>query len=151
MLPVKHVRELIARSATFQSWVGVGTTAAARAFIHYEFVDDPGEVTLPFVIVGLDEDAQDSEMRGLNDHEIRGTVVARFLGDVVTTDDKDKQLFVFGDLISDIKEEMVADSTVYGFRMTDGGKMSRPMLASHEEINSRGEYAFSDVRFGFWD
>lgn len=52
-LPLKFLRELLAESATFQSWVGVGDASAALARIHYVGFSDPGSKTRPYAIVDV--------------------------------------------------------------------------------------------------
>lgn len=150
-LPIKHVGALISRSSTFQTWTGAATATEALVFVHYEIVSDPKNETMPFAIVGMEEGSQQSELRAIGDHEIRGTVTARFLNTVDDTKDLDEQLFVFADKVSAIKEEMVADARVYGFRLTSAAIPDKPFLGSYEDRKSRGAYAFATIAVGYVD
>lgn len=150
-LPVKHVRELIARSTTFQTWTGAANTAAARAFVHYEVVPDPASATMPFAVVGLSGDSPSTEMTGLSTYLQRDSVIARFLATRDSTKDEDEQLYVFGDMVSTIVEEMVADAQAYGFRMDGGPEVGDAEMTSSEETASRGFYCYCSVTIPFWD
>lgn len=152
-LPLKHVRELIARSNTFQAWVGVDPddVAAARAFVHYQVVPDPAETPMPFAVVSLSGDSPSTELTGANTYLQRDSVIARFLAASTVTDPEDEQLHTFGDKVSVITEEIVADSQVYGFRLDGGPEVGDADLASSEETASRGSYAMCEVTFPYWD
>ena len=150
-LPEKHVRALISRSETWQTWTGTANATDALAFVHYEENTDPANDVPPWAIVAMEEGSQSSELRALGDHEIRGRVMIRFIGDVDETKDLDEQLGVFEGNVSDVKEEMVLDARTYGFRLDSAVFVDKAMLAGIEDKKSRGAYAFAMVAIGYVD
>lgn len=150
-LPLKHVRALISRSAAWQTWTGAIDAAAALAFVHYEENADPSNDDPPWAIVGMEEGSQTSELRAIGDHEIRGRVMIRFIGEVDESKDIDEQLGVFEGKVSDVKEEMVLDARTYGFRLESAVFTDKALLAGIEDKKSRGAYAFANVAIGYVD
>lgn len=150
LLPLKHFRIMVSRSASFQSLTGLDE-AGSLARCHYAQVK-PEEVTKPFCIVGLHEDRPTQERDTLTSTRTEGQVVLRFLDDITETDDVDKKLFTLGDSVSDICDEIFEDATgPYGFRLMSGGEVSDPMLSGEEENRSRGFYAYVEAVFPYWD
>lgn len=142
-LPVQHVRNLISRSATFQSWTGTGSPAAALLRVHSAVITAPLNETRPFAIVDMVEGSQESELLGLGHHKIDGEVSVEFQADVVEANDFDEQLFRFSDLASTVKEEMIADAPTYGFLLQSAVFPEKPFLSPIEDKQSAGAYAFA--------
>lgn len=151
LLPLKHLRQLVSRSAAFQALTGLSPASAALARVHYAQVK-PEDVTKPFCIVGVHEDRPTQERDTLTSTRTEGQVVLRFLDDITETDDVDKKLFTLGDAVSDICDEIFNDATgAYGFRLMNGGEVSDPMLSGEEENRSRGFYVYVEAVFSYWD
>lgn len=51
--PLGNLRDILAESETWQSWCGVETAAAAKAYIHYVIVPYANRTTRPFVLIDV--------------------------------------------------------------------------------------------------
>jgi len=74
--PIDSLRNLIAASPAFRSWVGAGDEAAAKARIHYWAERDPATLAHPYVVAGLPESPTRITMTAAGAYSQSGTIAA---------------------------------------------------------------------------
>lgn len=165
MLPQEYLRVTLADSATFRTWVGAATQAAALAKIHHEALP-PGagpEHTLaelqaarPCVIVWTrPEDGFTRIMDAVNppnQYSQVGSLMARFLDDVTASQGEAEIAIQFKNRLGVVLDEMGELAGLPGYlNIIRMSLVLGPWRTPPGEALRQGEYIGADVRFDWMD
>jgi len=162
-VPLDAMRTLIAATSAFQTWVGVETAAAAKAFIHLIALNEAAslsqaerEALRPVAVIGFGDDfhaAEDAEPGPYMRHGGQIEVVFEAVITAAYTDDEADAVLEFANSVGAVVEEMESTSRGTGtyLHLVGYHKTAGPGRYSPEDI-AAGELDIYQMSFLFdWD
>lgn len=135
-LPLKYLRDTIAASATFQSWVGAANAAAALAYVHAVVATDG---TPPFVVVDWGNYRRVKDSFGEHhNYRTEGDLRVVVRGPIAHADDADAA-FEFFNKLGAIIGEMEEISGTAGYLDWESLSIESFDRPNEEEIQSTGQ------------
>lgn len=132
-LPLYYLRQSLAASTNFQTWVGVETAAAALAYIHYF---GTASETRPFATIGYsDEWSREIISRGAR-HYFQSTgnpLALTFDADINSEHDLNDALFTFTNTVGAVMADMEALAGTGNYLAITNYRMIRPPTRCHRE------------------
>ena len=137
--PLGLLRDMIANSATFQSWVGAIDATTAKPFIH--FIRPPNTFTRPLALIDFGKEY--NRQRTANDKfEPSGDIDLTFEEDITpaNTDNWQDAAFTFTNQIGKIIEEIEAVQGVNPFLSIRAIEKRELMRSFEDEDDTLGDF-----------